>query len=95
MAEPKIDIHYVAHLARLDLSDKEEALLREQLGAVLGYVRKLEELELEGVEAMAHAVPLVNVSRPDAVQSSLAQSQALRNAPAHADGLFLVPKIVE
>jgi aspartyl-tRNA(Asn)/glutamyl-tRNA(Gln) amidotransferase subunit C len=95
MAEPNIDIHYVAHLARLDLSGKEEALLREQLGAVLGYVRKLEELELAGVEPMAHAVRLVNVSRPDEVQCSLTQSEALENAATHAGGLFLVPKIVE
>jgi aspartyl-tRNA(Asn)/glutamyl-tRNA(Gln) amidotransferase subunit C len=95
MPEANIDIHYVGHLARLELTVQEEELLRDQLGAVLGYVRKLEELELEGVDPMAHAVRLVNVTRPDQVQASLPQSEALGNAPAQAGGLFLVPKIVE
>lgn len=95
MPEPSIDIHYVAHLARLELTEPEKDLLRQQLGAVLGYVQKLEELPLEGVEPMAHAVRLVNVTRPDVVQDSLPPEAVLRNAPAQSAGLFLVPKIVE
>jgi aspartyl-tRNA(Asn)/glutamyl-tRNA(Gln) amidotransferase subunit C len=79
----------------LELSAREQELLREQLGAVLGYVEKLKELEVSGVEPMAHAVRLVNVTRPDLVRTSIPQSEAVRNAPAQADGLFLVPKIIE
>ena len=44
---------------------------------------------------MAHAVPLVNVFRPDEVRPSLSNQEALRNAPAKANGLFMTPKIVE
>jgi aspartyl-tRNA(Asn)/glutamyl-tRNA(Gln) amidotransferase subunit C len=95
MARVDIDIQYVARLARLALTAREETLLREQLGDVLGYVEKLKELEVSAVEPMAHAVPLVNVARPDEVRPSLFQGEALRNAPAHAEGLFIVPKIVE
>jgi aspartyl-tRNA(Asn)/glutamyl-tRNA(Gln) amidotransferase subunit C len=95
MSEANLDIRYIGHLARLELTSQEEGLLGEQLGAVLGYVRKLEELELDGVEPMAHAVRLVNVTRPDQVQPSLGSSEVLQNAPAQAGGLFLVPKIVE
>jgi len=95
MAEVNLDIRYIGHLARLELTSQEEALLGEQLGAVLGYVRKLEELKLDGVEPMAHAVRLVNVTRPDEVRPSLPSSEGLQNAPAQAAGLFLVPKIVE
>jgi aspartyl-tRNA(Asn)/glutamyl-tRNA(Gln) amidotransferase subunit C len=40
-------------------------------------------------------VPLVNVTRPDEVRPSLPHDDALRNAPAQANGLFMVPKIVE
>jgi len=48
-----------------------------------------------GVEPTAHAVPLVNITRPDEVRPSLPHDDALRNAPAQANGLFMVPKIVE
>ena len=43
----------------------------------------------------AHAVPLVNVFRQDEIRPSLSNEEALRNAPAKANGLFMVPKIVE
>ena len=43
----------------------------------------------------AHAVPLANVLRADEVQSAIPQKAALANAPKQANGLFVVPKIVE
>lgn len=95
MAEGDFNIRYVAHLARVALTPEEEATLGAQLGAVLGYIDKLKEVDVEGVEPMAHALPRVNVTRPDELQPSLAPDRALQNAPAHANGLFLVPKIVE
>ena len=95
MAAAEIDVQYVAHLARLQLTPEEERKFGEQLGHVLGYVEKLKELDVTGVEPMAHAVPLVNVTRPDHTRPSLAHEDALRNAPARANGLFIVPQIVE
>ncbi len=89
------DVQYVAHLARLSLAPDEAAKLQNQLGQILAYVRKLQELDVGQVEPTAHAVPLVNVTRADALKPSLSQEEALRNAPAQANGLFLVPKIVE
>ena len=91
----QIDIKYVAHLARLALSAEEEKKFGSQLGDVLGYIEKLKEVDVSAVEPTAHAVPLVNVSRPDQVKPSMNQEEALRNAPAQANGLFMVPKIVE
>ncbi len=91
----QIDVKYVAHLARLALSPEEEQKLGAQLSSILGYVEKLKEVDVTGVEPTAHAFPLVNVTRPDEVHPSLEQADALRNAPAHANGLFIVPKIVE
>jgi aspartyl-tRNA(Asn)/glutamyl-tRNA(Gln) amidotransferase subunit C len=90
-----IDVKYVAHLARLSLSPEEEQTISEQLGHILGYIEKLKEVDVTGVEPTAHAFPLVNVTRPDEIRPSLSQEDALRNAPAHANGLFMVPKIVE
>ena len=95
MANNDFDIHYVANLARIALSPAQEARLAAQLGDIFGYVKKLEELDVTGVEPMAHAVPLANVLRTDEVQPSIPQEAALANAPKQANGLFVVPKIVE
>ena len=95
MAATDFDIEYVAHLARLSLSPAEEQKLGAQLGNILGYIEKLKEVDVAGVVPTAHAFPLVNVTRPDEVRPSLAIDDALRNAPAKAGGLFIVPKIVE
>lgn len=95
MAENEIDVKYVAHLARISLSPSEEQKIAAQLGNILGYIEKLKQLDVSQVEPTAHAVPLVNVTRADEIQPSLPQADALLNAPAQANGLFLVPKIVE
>ena len=95
MSRPDFDVKYVAHLARLALTAEEEATFQAQLGNVLGYISKLNELDVTNVEPTAHAIPLVNVMRPDEVRPSLPHDEAMRNAPAKANGLFLVPKIVE
>jgi aspartyl-tRNA(Asn)/glutamyl-tRNA(Gln) amidotransferase subunit C len=95
MAAVEIDVKYVAHLARLGLTPAEEEKLGAQLGQILGYIEKLNQLDVSNVEPTAHAVPLVNVTRPDETRPSLPNEEALRNAPAKANGLFLVPKIVE
>ena len=95
MAAVEIDVKYVAHLARLSLSPEEEQKIGAQLGHILGYIEKLKEVDVTGVEPTAHAFPLVNVTRPDEVRPSLSNEEALRNAPSTANGLFIVPKIVE
>ena len=95
MSNVDIDVKYVAHLARLSLSLDEEQKIGAQLGSILGYIEKLNEVDVSGVEPTAHAFPLVNVSRADQVRPSISNEDALRNAPAQANGLFIVPKIVE
>jgi aspartyl-tRNA(Asn)/glutamyl-tRNA(Gln) amidotransferase subunit C len=95
MAAAEIDVKYVAHLARISLTPDEEKNLAKQLGGILGYIEKLNELDVTGVEPTAHAVPMVNVTRTDEVRPSLSHEDALRNAPRQANGLFVVPKIVE
>ena len=95
MAAAEIDVKYVAFLARLKLTPEEEQQFGPQLGQILGYVEKLKELDVSRIEPTAHAVPLLNVTRPDEIKPSLPPSEAMRNAPAAANGLFLVPKIIE
>jgi aspartyl-tRNA(Asn)/glutamyl-tRNA(Gln) amidotransferase subunit C len=91
----EINVKYVAHLARLALTPEEEEKIGAQLGSILGYIEKLKEVDVSGVEPTAHAFPLVNVTRPDEVRPSMPHEDAMRNAPAQANGLFIVPKIVE
>lgn len=95
MSRIDIDVQYVAHLARLSLSPEEQQKIGAQLGSILEYIEKLKQADVTGVEPTAHAFPLVNVTRPDAVRPSLSNAEALRNAPSTANGLFRVPKIVE
>jgi len=95
MPTTHMDVKYVAHLARLALTPAEELQLGAQLDQVLGYIEKLKEVDVSKVEPTAHAVPMVNVTRPDEVRPSLPHDEALRNAPSELNGLFRVPKIVE
>ena len=95
MSAPDFDIKYVAHLARLKLSPDEEQQLGAQLGNILGYIEKLKEVDVAGVEPTAHAFPMVNVFRADETRAGLSNEEALRNAPKRANGLFVVPKVVE
>jgi aspartyl-tRNA(Asn)/glutamyl-tRNA(Gln) amidotransferase subunit C len=94
-APDKFEVNALARLARITLRPDEAAKLGAQLGQILAYVEKLSELDVSSVQPTAHAVPLVNVSRPDCPEPPLPTEQVLRNAPAQANGLFLVPKIVE
>jgi aspartyl-tRNA(Asn)/glutamyl-tRNA(Gln) amidotransferase subunit C len=95
MAAVEIDVKYVAHLARVGLTAEEEAKLGAQLGQILHFIEKLNEVDVSKVEPTSHAAPLFNVVREDVARASLPNEEALRNAPAKANGLFLVPKIVE
>ncbi len=95
MSATEIDVKHVAHLARLALTPEEEQKLGDQLGHILGYIEKLKELDVTNVEPTAHAVPLLNVTRPDELRASLSHDEAMRNAPARSNGLVIVPKIVE
>jgi aspartyl-tRNA(Asn)/glutamyl-tRNA(Gln) amidotransferase subunit C len=95
MSAGQVDVKYVGHLTRLALTPEEERKFGGQLGHILDHIEKLKELDVTNVEPTAHAVPLVNVTRADEVRPSLPHDEALRNAPAKANGLFMVPKIVE
>jgi aspartyl-tRNA(Asn)/glutamyl-tRNA(Gln) amidotransferase subunit C len=91
----KIDVRYVAHLARLHLSEAEADQLQGQLEQILGHVKELSQLNVEGVEPTAHAMPMNNVFREDEVKPCMDREKALANAPKERHGQFVVPKIVE
>jgi len=91
----ELDVAYVAQLARLHLTAEETKLFQKQLGDVLKYAEKLKEVNVEGVEAAAHAVPIFNVFREDTARDWFTAAEALSNAPRQANNLFIVTKVVE
>ncbi|TDA67491.1 MAG: Asp-tRNA(Asn)/Glu-tRNA(Gln) amidotransferase subunit GatC [Clostridia bacterium] len=88
------EVEHVALLARLELGPAEKEAYTQQLNAILGYMEKLNELDTENVEPMAHVLPLANVFREDEVKPGLAPEAALDQAPDKHDNQFRVPKIV-
>ncbi len=90
-----LNIDYVANLARLALSDEQKARYARQLGDILHYVDKLKQVDVAGVEPMAHAAPVFNVWQEDVPRAGLSTEQALRNAPAQRQNMVVVPKVVE
>lgn len=88
-------VRKVAKLARLELSDQEIQEFTGQLGAILEYVDKMNELDTEAVEPLAHCLPLSNRLRADEVRPSLGADKALANAPDCDGEYFKVPKILD
>ncbi|QDU71845.1 Asp-tRNA(Asn)/Glu-tRNA(Gln) amidotransferase subunit GatC [Mucisphaera calidilacus] len=88
------DVRHVAKLSRLSLSDDEVATMTDQLGSILSYIQKLSELDVEGVEPMAHPLDLTNALREDVEEPGLATDRALMNAPASDPPFFEVPKVL-
>src|SRR4029434_3766525 len=88
-----LDVAYVARLARINLTGDEAKIFQKQLDEVLNYVEKLRQVDVSGVDATAHALPVV--FRDDAPRDWFTAEQALSNAPRQANGLFVVPKVVE
>lgn len=87
-------VEHVARLSRLNLTDAEKEMFREQLNAILEYAQILNNLPTEGVEPLAHVLPLANVMRQDVCEVSLSKEDVLANAPLESEGYFRVPKII-
>lgn len=90
----KINVSYVANLARIDLTEEEKSLFGRQLEDVVEYFKKLSGLDISGIEPTAHATPLTNVLRHDVPGDSIKREQMLKNAPMHDDSQIIVPKIL-
>lgn len=94
MALSESEVRHVAMLARLALTDEQVDTLRGELNSILGHIDTIRQLDLDGVEPMTHAVPLVNETREDVVRPGLPRDLALKNAPESEAGAFVIPRIV-
>lgn len=91
----KIDVKHVAELANLSITGEETEKFEKQLSEVLDYIKKLDEVDVTGVEPTSQVTGLENISRPDESHPSLTQQEALSNAKAQHNGLFVVKGIFE
>ena len=95
MSSTKLEVEYVAELARIKLTPEEVNIFRSQLEIVLRHVDRLNQVDVSNVEPMAHSFPIYNVFRDDQPREGLDRETALANAPRRAQGLFMVAKVVE
>lgn len=87
-------VRHVARLSRLHLTNEEVRQFTVQLSKVLEYIGKLNELNVEEIEPMAHAMDLTNVLGPDEPKPGLIVDDVLANAPQHTSPFFKVPKVL-
>jgi len=95
MAIDAATVRRVAKLARIhEPEDRLEPLARE-LNAIMGWIDQLNEIDTDGVEPMTSAVAATLPLREDVVTDGGDADAILANAPAKANGFFIVPKVVE
>ncbi|HKV39942.1 MAG TPA: Asp-tRNA(Asn)/Glu-tRNA(Gln) amidotransferase subunit GatC [Blastocatellia bacterium] len=92
------DVKKISDLARLDLTPGELDSFTQQLGSILSYVDKLNELDTSNIEPMSHSVTAIPdgayVIREDVTKPSLGQQLAVENAPDTEAGFFNVPRVI-
>ena len=89
-----MDIEHVAKLARLKLTDAEKEKFSKQMGTIIEYIEKLNELDTKNVEPTAHVLGLNTVFREDAAPQPLTDQDPIKDSPAHSKGHYEVPKII-
>ena len=87
-------VRHIGRLSRIELTEDEVQTFAKQLGAIVGYFDKLQELDTENVQPMPHAVEVQNVLSEDQPGESLSPDQALANAPQRDGDFFMVPKVI-
>lgn len=94
MSSEKIDVRYVAKLARIALTDDEVERFGSQLGDLLEHVDALSKLDVSQVAATAQVVESRNVEREDEIRPCLDREAVLQEAPQRQGGFFRVPRII-
>ncbi|HOZ85316.1 MAG TPA: Asp-tRNA(Asn)/Glu-tRNA(Gln) amidotransferase subunit GatC [Niabella sp.] len=85
----------LAHLSKLSFTEQEKKDISKDLQKMIGFVEKLNELDLKDIEPLMHMSDEINVLREDVVTGSISREEALRNAPATEGQFFLVPKVIK
>jgi aspartyl-tRNA(Asn)/glutamyl-tRNA(Gln) amidotransferase subunit C len=94
MTIDKETVDKIAHLARLELADDEKEKLMGDMGKILDFMAKLNEIDTTGVEPLVYMTDEINVLREDVVKQEITHEEALQNAPKHDQNYFLVAKVI-
>jgi len=89
------DVAYVAHLARLEVSDDEIADYTAKLSSIFDLVAQLGDLDTTGVTPMAHPLNMTQRLRPDEITEVVQRDEYQSNARSVDDGLYRVPRVIE
>ena len=89
------DVHRIAHLARIEISDQQAKGVVEQLNDIFAMIEQIARVDTVGVAPMTHPLDGVQRLREDVSESAPDRAELLGNAPAQQDGLFLVPRVIE
>jgi len=92
---PEIDIEKLAMLARIELTEEEKTALSAQVADILGFFRKLQEVDVSGITPMAHPFEAAAPLREDVPDHPWTAKRSLSNAPASREDQVVVPKVVE
>ncbi len=95
MSLTRTEVQHIAELAKLQLTEAEEALYQEQLSDILDYIQRLNTLDTEAIPPTATVLPLRSVMRDDVARPSLPVEDVLANAPARSGDAFEVRVILE
>ena len=84
----------LAHLSRLKFDDQEKAEIKHDLQRMIGFVEKINQLDIQNVEPLLFMSNEINVFREDEIKGAISREEALKNAPVHDDRFFKVPKVI-
>lgn len=85
----------IAHLARLEIDEKDAQKMMDDMNKMVSFVEKLNEVDTEGVDPLTTMSHEVNALRNDEIKSQLTKEEVLKNAPKHDEQFFRVPKVLE
>lgn len=88
-------VSYVANLSRIRLDENEINEMQSQMSEIVNYMDILNQLDTENIEPLSHIFNITNVMRDDEVRTSYEREEILKNAPAHTEEAFIVPKTVD
>lgn len=89
------DIKKIAHLARIEVSESEAQTTLTKLTGIMGLIEQMQAVDTTGTTPMSHSQDVVQRLRDDVVTKTNQREDFQKNAPVVADGLYLVPKVIE
>jgi aspartyl-tRNA(Asn)/glutamyl-tRNA(Gln) amidotransferase subunit C len=95
MSESKEIVNHIEKLALLEISPEEKDVFSEQIGKILKFVEKLNELDTAQIKPTSHILPVQNVTRKDTPYPSISRENILKLAPESNSEFFLVPPVIQ